>query len=276
MGRHGLRTYSAKKGQRSSRLKFRCRPQSGEETIRRQLRYKASGVRGAWFFGVQACRGAATFGRETPAFILQPVVVGKLPTVERFDVSLIEFVQAMLHKRLVWKVPRYSKPHLIEFIEDVCWACKSPVKQILEHLHGGHSADEEALTPEDFYEGRWDPPAYTVASLSNSLEAVQADITNDELAAQGLNLIARRGIINGKPTRFPYCNLCLHCRAPQNNHYVSKRLDAVMQVQNADDGSLEEPANEKQQEPQGFGIAVIPREVEGLGTWILHEQCQPN
>ncbi len=261
------------KGAAKLALEVQMSPQSGEETVRRQLRYKASGVRGAWFFGARACRGAATFGQETPVFNLQPIVVGELPIVERFDVSLIEFVKAMLHKRLVWKIPRYSKPHLVEFVEDVCWACKSPVKQVLEHLHGGHSADEEALTPEDFYAGRWDPPAYTVPSLSNSLEAVQADVTNSELAAQGLNLVARRDIINGKPTRFPYCNLCLHCRAPQNNHFLSKRLHAVMQGQNADAGdwSLDVEENEKAQEPRVFGIAVIPRHVEGGGTWILGE-----
>ena len=92
----------------------------------------------------------------------------------------------MLQKRLIWTVPNYSKPHLVEFIEDACWACKLPIKQVIEHLHGGRLPEGRALTPEDFYAGRWDPPAYTVASLSSMLEAVQADIPNDELAAQGL------------------------------------------------------------------------------------------
>lgn len=263
------------KGAAKLALEVQMSPQTDEETLRRQQRYKASGVRGAWFFGTRARRGATAFGQETPAFSLQPIVVGELPTIERFDVSLPAFVTALLQKRVAWTVPSYSKPHLVEFIEDACWACKRPVKQVIEHLHGGNSPGGEALTPEDFYEGRWDPPAYTVASISNMLEAVQADIANDELAAQGLNLIGRRDVINGKQTRFPYCNLCLLCRAPQNNHFLSKRLYAAMQAQNSgeDDWALDAP--EKEQEPQFIGIALIPREVEGRGTWVLREPPDP-
>jgi hypothetical protein len=248
-------------------------PQTDEETIRRQQRYKASGVRGAWFFGARARRETIAFGQETPAFSLQPIVVGELPTIDRFAVSLPHFVKAMLQKRLIWTVPNYSKPHLVEFIEDACWACKLPIKQVIEHLHGGRLPEGRALTPEDFYAGRWDPPAYTVASLSSMLEAVQADIPNDELAAQGLNLIGRRDVINGQQTRFPFCNMCLHCRAPQNNHFLSKRIHAAMQAQNTceDDWSLGATELEKEPESQIFGIAVIPREVAGRGTWVLHE-----
>lgn len=261
------------KGTARLALEVQMSPQTDDETTRRQLRYKASGVRGAWFFGARARRETTAFGQETPLFSLRPVVVGELPNVERFNANLPEFVKAMLQKRLVWTVPRYSKPDLVEFIEDVCWACKAPVKQVLEHLRGGHSSGAEALTPDDFYAGRWDTPFYTVPSLSNLLEAVQADITNDELAAQGLNPIDRRDVINGKPTRFPYCNLCLHCRAPQNNHFLSKKLHAAMQRQNSgeDDWLPGAPENEKEQEHQVFGIAVIPREVDGPGAWVLHE-----
>ena len=103
------------------------------------------------------------------------------------------------------------------------------------------------------------------------LEAIQSDITNDDLASQGLNLIGRRDVINGKQTRFPYCNLCLHCRAPQNNHFLSERLYAAMraQRQSGDDWVLCAP--EKEPESQPFGIALIPREVQGHGTWVLRE-----
>ncbi len=263
------------KGLAKLALEVQMSPQPDEETLRRQQRYKASGVRGAWFFGARARRGSSDFGQDTPAFGLQPIVVGELPTIERFAVNLPAFVTALLQKRVAWTVPSHSKPHLVEFIEDTCWACKRPVNQVIEHRHGGYSPDGEALTPDDFYEGRWDPPAYTVASLSKMLEAVQADITNDELAAQGLNLIGRRDVINGKQTRFPYCNLCLHCSAPQNNHFLSKRLYAAMQAQNSgvDDWALDAP--EKEPEPQPIGIALIPREVKGRGTWVLREPPSP-
>lgn len=263
------------KGTAKLALEVQMSPQTDEETVRRQRRYKASGVRGAWFFGARARRGSTDFGQDTPAFSLQPIVIGELPTIEQFGMSLPAFVTALLQGRVAWTVPSYSKPHLVEFIEDTCWACKKPVKQVIEHRHGGHSPDDEALTPEDFYEGRWDSPAYTVASISNMLEAVQADITNDELAAQGLNLIGRRDVINGKQTRFPYCNLCLHCHAPQNNHFLSKRLYAAMQAQRPGEDDWAVGAPEQEPEPQPLTIALIPREVKGRGAWVLREPSGP-
>ena len=260
-------------------LEVQMSPQSDAETVRRQQRYKASGVRGAWFFGARARTGTFVFDRETPAFSMRPVVVGELPTLEHFAVSLPDFVRGMLQKRLLWTIPRYSRPHYVEFIEDVCWACKKPVRQTLEHLHGDQVPAGEFLTLDTFYEGRWDLPPYTEASLSKLLEATHAIVTNEELAAQGLNLIGRRHAINSKPTRFPYCNLCLQCRAPQNNHFLIKTLQAAQrgQASDADDLPLAEafgaPEGEVSAsvEPKAFGLAVIPREIEGGGLWMLQQ-----
>lgn len=241
------------KGRTKLALEVQMSPQADEETIRRQQRYEDSGVWGAWFFGDRARRETLAFDGKTPAFRLRPLVVGVLPTMEHFGVRLPDFVAALLQKRVTWSAPKLSRPHLVESIEDVCWACKAPIKQVLEHMHGG-SAEDPELAPEDFYAGRWDPPAYTVASLSNSLEAVQSDVTNAELAAQGLNLIGRQDVIHGKPTRFPYCNRCLHCRAPQNNfHLLDHRCQGTQQTE----------------------IVRIPREVKGRGTWVLREPPVP-
>lgn len=142
-------------------------------------------------------------------------------------------------------------------------------------MHGGDAAEGVALTPDDFYENRWDPSPNTVPSISNRLEALQADISNGELATQGLNLIGRKDVINGKPVRFPFCNLCLQCLAPQNNFHLSRRITEQM-------GQAEPPKHKwafgdsytREQEedvPSPFGIAVIPRKVEGSGIWALHE-----
>lgn len=264
------------KGKAMLALEVQLSPQASDETLRRQLRYKASGVRAAWFFGQRARKGTIAFDQDTPAFKLSAIVVGDSPTVERFDVDLPLFVIAMLQKRLTWTIPRYSRPHLVEFIEDVCWACNAPVKQVMEHMRGGSLATAATLAPDDFYEGRWNPSANTVPSISNRLEAIQADISNDELAAQGLNLIGRKDVINGKPTRFPFCNLCLHCRAPQNNFYLSKRIaEGMRHAAKPDDdwelGGLGLPEQQEEVEPTAFGVAVIPREIEGKGIWVLRE-----
>jgi hypothetical protein len=263
------------KGSAQRALEVQMSPQTDAETVRRQQRYRASGVRGAWFFGARARQATLVFNRDTPAFSLRSVVVGELPTVDRFEVSLPEFVKAMLEKRLTWTVPRYRRPHLVEFIEDVCWACRRPVKQVLEHQRGGRGPDGKALTAADFYEVRWDPPAYTVASLSKMLEATHAVVTNEELAAQGLNLIGRKDIISGKPTRFPFCNLCLHCRAPQNNHFLSQRLLAAMQGQTPSENVDKDPAPASD-EAHPFGVAEIPRELEGSGLWVLQDDRRGN
>lgn len=262
----------------SAKLAFEVQlsPQTEVETIRRQLRYKASGVRAAWFFGDRARPGSVPFDKETPAFKLSAIVVGEPPTVERFDVSLPLFVTAMLQKRLTWTIPRYIRPHLVQFLEDTCWACKAPVKQVLEHMHGDLAPEGAALAPADFYESRWNPSANTVPSISNRLEALHADISNEELAAQGLNLVGRKDVINGKPTRFPFCNLCLHCRAPQNNFHLSKRItESTQQGARPDEGwafgGPYRPEQQEENELSIFGIAAIPREVEGSGVWVLSE-----
>lgn len=264
------------KGTAKLAFEVQLSPQTDEETFRRQLRYKASGVRCAWFFGERACRGTIPMKKDTPAFELSRIVVGKPPTVDRFDVSLPLFVTAMLQKRLKWTIPSYSRPHLVQFIEDKCWACKAPIKQVLEHMHGDCSAEGAALSPDDFYESHGNPSPNTVPSISNRLEALQADISNGELAAHGLNLVGRQDVINGKPTRFPFCNLCLHCRAPQNNFHLSQRVDRQMWQarQAASDLVLERSDISKQQENEdssAIGISIIPREVEGSGVWLLRE-----
>lgn len=268
------------KGGAKLALEIQMSPQSDEETIRRQARYKASGVRGAWFFGARARKGTIVFNKGTPAFSLRPVVVGEVPTVDRFDVSLPEFVKGMLQKRLTWVIPRYNRPSYVEFIEDTCWACKKTVKQVFDHLDGQHAPRDEMLTIDTIHEGRWHEPAYTVAGLSNLIEATHKVISNEELATQGLNLIGRHDVINGKTTRFPYCNLCIHCHAPQNNFYLSKKIYASKwaRAHGGDDGYIDETIiNEASEasEPQIFGLAVIPREIEGAGFWGLQEQPAP-
>lgn len=268
------------KGAAKLALEIQMSPQSDEETVRRQERYKASGVRGAWFFGARARKGSIVFNKETPGFSLLPVVVGEAPTIGRFDVSLPEFVKGMLEKRLTWVIPKYSRPAYVEFIEDTCWACKKPIKQVFDHLDGQHAPKGEVLTIDTVHEGRWHEPAYTVAGLSNLIEATHKVVSNEELAAQGLNLIGRQDVIKGKTTRFPYCNLCIHCHAPQNNFYLSKKIYASKEMQSQGEGarylegafSDEAPAAP---EHQVFGLAVIPREIEGAGLWVLQAQPIP-
>lgn len=274
------------KGKARLALEVQMSPQQDEETLRRQLRYKESGVRGAWFFGPKARRGTTAFDGAIPAFTLEPIVFGEVPLVQQFQVGLPEFVKAMLTpKRLQWTVPKVSRPHLVEFIRDTCWACKKPVKQVLEHLSGGNSIRGEPLRPCDFYEGRWDEKPRTIPSLSNALEALQKVISNEELAAHGLNMVGRQDVINGKPTRFPFCNKCLHCGAPQNNFYLLKLIQAPLRASESpqfedsfwalDDEKVDEEEErrrldeELEDENALSGVTRIHREIDAPGHWVL-------
>lgn len=82
------------KGTAKIALEIQMSPQTDEEAVRRQLRYKASGVRGAWFYGSKARKNTVLFDKDTPAFGLNPVEVGKVPTVRRFETPLPDFVMA--------------------------------------------------------------------------------------------------------------------------------------------------------------------------------------
>ena len=267
-GEHWVADVFCHKGAAKLALEVQMSPQSDAETVRRQERYRASGVRGAWFFGAGARRSAQDLDRATPVFSLRPVEVGVVPMVDPFAVSLPEFVKALLQKRIDWAIPIFNRPHLVEYIDDTCWACRKPVKQVLEHMEGGQSPDDDALTASDFYEGRFDSPAYTVASISKRLEAMHAVVSNDNLAAQGLNLIGRKDVIGGKPTRFPFVNMCLHCHAPQNNHALCERLLGAMQSQVAE-GSVEDFTEQASLQSGPFGVALIPRVLQGRGLWKL-------
>ena len=248
------------KGSAKIAFEVQMSPQKHEETIRRQLRYKASGVRGAWFYSSRVRPDTVAIDKDTPAFVLSPVEVGQVPTIYRFDIPLPEFVAGMLNKRLVWTVPESSRPLQVEFLPDTCWTCHKQVKQVYGYLESLEDA-----------EGEWHERAFTVASLSTALEKVQEVISNDDLAAQGLNLVGTQAIIRGKVTNWPYCNVCLHCRAPQNNFHLGKKLRAEWYGMTSDqDDRLHDRLNDNKYRETSTGVAPIARIVKGRGCWVFN------
>lgn len=252
------------KGNARIAFEVQMSPQTHEETVRRQLRYKASGVRGAWFLGPKASAVASAGNNDLPAFSVAPFEVGQAPVIESFRVSLPEFVTGMLNKRLLWTVPEYSRPLHVEYLLDTCWKCQQPVKQVYGHLE----------TLEDAETWGWHERPFTVASISKDLAGVMLAVSNDELAAAGLNLITERKMIRGKPTHWGFCNLCLHCRAPQDNFHLGQKLRAALfgLTPDPDNEAFEIWDDERITNPS-VGLEPIDRKVPGAGHWVFHQDA---
>jgi hypothetical protein len=99
-------------------------PQTHEETLRRQRRYRDSGVRCAWFHAPRKGDYTVHTDKEPPSFVLGAVEVGTPPPVQGFPASLPAFVTALLSMRVTWKEPQFSRTLYVEYVEDACWACQ--------------------------------------------------------------------------------------------------------------------------------------------------------
>lgn len=218
-------------------------PQTHDETLRRQRRYRDSGVRGAWFHAPRKGDYTVHTDKETPSFVLEAVNVGAPPPVKGFPANLPEFVTALLSKRVTWEEPQFTRTLYVEYMGDVCWACQKPVKQVC----GMTSSDDTHW---------WYRPT-SVAALSQTLGGVHLAVLPGELRAIGLNEVGTQQIIQGKRTHWPHCNLCLHCSSPQNNYHVSEKLrEAFHRIDRSD------PA------PSPLGIASFERIERGTPRWV--------
>lgn len=218
-------------------------PQTHEETLRRQRRYRDSGVRGAWFHAPRKSVHRMHTDEETPCFVLEDVEVGIAPRVQGFPANLPEFVTALLSKQVTWEAPQVTRTLYVEYLSDVCWACQKPVKQVC-----GRSSSEDTCW--------WCRPT-SVAAMSETLDEMHLAVLPEELRAIGLNEIGTQKIIQGKRTNWPYCNLCIHCRAPQNNYHVIKKLREALQ--RPDDGNAVLSA---------LGVASFERLERDTPRWV--------
>lgn len=221
-------------------------PQTDEEQRHRQARYKESGVRAAWFYSTRLRSMPFSHEKDLPAFVLSQVEIGQVPLVLGFDVPLSEFVAGMLMKQLHWTIPERNEPVHVEVMADICWACNKIVQNVFGHIEGMQIGEEPP--------NEWHERHFTVAQLSQALEEVQQLVSNHELKAAGLNTVMKVSHIRGKSTNWPYCNRCLHCGAPQNNHHVGEKLRKI--YYNSDKQS-------------GLNLVPINRIVKGAGYWVF-------
>lgn len=194
------------KGNAQITIEVQLSHQSREMLVARQQAYASSGVRAAWLASEKAFKADyLPERREIPVFRVSDFAVGEEPVVTAFGIGVYEFVIGMLSKKLRWE----STPFIyhIYYMRDACWKCCREVKQVY-----GYGIDVHEQI------------AKTVPNMSSVLSQFSKFISNDELKALGLNVIGSFGTLKGNAPGSPYCNVCIHCGAPQNNYYAMKKL----------------------------------------------------
>lgn len=188
------------KGSAQLALEVQLSQQPLEETIRRQERYKASGVRAAWFYGPKLGKDFAAASKSTPIFGLSDVKVGQESLVGRADIPLTEFVGALLSKRVTWVRPGYTEPFYIVVLQRTCSNCKRPAGLAYGHAHTQSGLPPVPLTP--------DTVGAALGRLFNA-------ITYAELESLGLCHIVR--VHQGRQRGVTYMNGCQHCHVGVEN-----------------------------------------------------------
>lgn len=180
--------------------------QTKKETIARQNRYKDSGVRCAWLASNTVFDSSyISPNKETPFFLISKPIMGEIPVVDCFNISLDNFIVSLLSGTISWVEEPWA--YDIQYIEDMCWKCKKQNKQVFGYSFGVHYNR-----------------AKTVPNASTILNEIADIADSGELNALGLNSIGEFNELKGNAPNFPFCNVCFHCGSPQNNYYLLEKL----------------------------------------------------
>ena len=192
------------KGQAKVALEVQLSYQTTSELVSRQLSYEKSGVRAAWFAGHKRFKSNYIApSRDVPIFYLLPFEIPDEPGISGFDLSLSAFVTALLSERIAWKPIPYA--YKVEYLADVCRRFGAEIKQVI-----GWSVDITHI-------------GKTERDMSTVLESISNSVSNSDLTEKGLNAIGKFERLEGNASGFPYCNVCIHCSAPQSNQHVMQK-----------------------------------------------------
>ncbi|WP_075882063.1 competence protein CoiA [Vreelandella massiliensis] len=121
----------ATKGKAKVALEVQWSPQSEDETRRRQERYRASGVRGAWFLRETRQYNPSFLSilseRATPSFVVRLDDSGQDFRIGWSRVSLSDFVADLLSGKVRWSpLPGEQGRVGPVVLEESCWKCHQP------------------------------------------------------------------------------------------------------------------------------------------------------
>jgi hypothetical protein len=197
------------KGNASLAFEVQWSPQTKDEFIRRQEKYKASGVRAAWLYRLRGNRDYyrmdIPYEYETPVFGIRYRESSKDLYVPQFDVSVDDFVSGMLQGKLKW-IPIKGKPLTAKLIpvEESCWRCKKTTKWIVGMSFHNRAGEEIPSV------------CFTDVGVP---ELIMKHTNNKTLASYGVGAIKRR---YSKTAVASYLsNGCRHCDAIQGDFFVS-------------------------------------------------------
>ena len=169
--------------------------QSPEEFVRRQKIYIESNVKAIWL--------ASKFNRkrlrpslELPVFELEKVEIGCVPMVRDFELSLSEFMRAVLSGRLTWRPDQLTLLHA----KDECWRCREVIYKVRGWIRSGVEETTDALV----VQGRL-------------LSEIRKVVGVEALRALGLCVIESSEEVQDDLGLALYYNACPHCGALQNN-----------------------------------------------------------
>jgi len=192
-------------------LEVQLSKQGLNEFLRRQMRYKESGVRTAWFVSEKVEKAISNninymVSKDLPVFVVTEFeVINPIPIVRDFNMPLESFVRSLLSGYVSWKTDKDELS--VEFLEDRCWSCGSHVKQ-----------------PCGYFDDVYGCYIKSVPNCSRVLKEIRDYVGNENLANYGINLISEHPEFNDNTPDFPYCAECLNCGNPQSNYYLWEKF----------------------------------------------------
>lgn len=232
----------AEKGKAKVAFEIQWSAQPDDETVRRQERYAAAGVRGLWLFRqrkfpttkqIPAFRLA--FKPEEQAFqvlLPSPLYSPEWMTSKELDaprvwqqaVELEDFVQGALSGRLRFAPTLGAKmPFEVHAAEGVCWRCKKPTNIVTGlvfaagRVFPGHPSIDTSI--------------YELADAPGGVEGLQALFPVQRLKSLGVGAIKPR---HSKTEGRAYMsNGCVHCDAIQGRffeHEVAYASEKLLEV----------------------------------------------